>query len=36
MMSPEQEEALRDALRVVQPAGVHLDAPEESDGASGR
>ncbi|WP_344321051.1 BlaI/MecI/CopY family transcriptional regulator [Streptomyces macrosporus] len=36
MMSPEQEEALRDALRVVQPEGVHLDAPEENDGASER
>ncbi|GAA2413541.1 BlaI/MecI/CopY family transcriptional regulator [Streptomyces glaucosporus] len=36
MMSPEQEEALRDALRVVQPEGVHLDAPEESHGASER
>lgn len=27
MMSPEQAEVLRDALRVVQLNGVHLDAP---------
>ncbi|UGY92204.1 BlaI/MecI/CopY family transcriptional regulator [Streptomyces gobiensis] len=29
MMSPEQVEALRDALRVVQLNGVHLSPPEE-------
>ncbi|MFD1829220.1 MULTISPECIES: BlaI/MecI/CopY family transcriptional regulator [Streptomyces] len=33
MMSAEQAEALRDALRVVQLDGVHLDAPAESGGA---
>ncbi|PJE96293.1 CopY family transcriptional repressor [Streptomyces carminius] len=36
MMSAEQREALRDALRVVQPEGVHLDAPGGSGGASER
>ncbi|WP_344564358.1 BlaI/MecI/CopY family transcriptional regulator [Streptomyces axinellae] len=33
MMSPEQVEVLRDALRVVQLNGVHLDGPaEEGEG----
>ncbi|HEX5565474.1 MAG TPA: BlaI/MecI/CopY family transcriptional regulator [Streptomyces sp.] len=36
MMSEEQRDALRDALRVVQLEGVHLDAPAESRGASER
>lgn len=31
-MSPEQADALRDALRVVQLSGVHLDAPGEKRG----
>lgn len=36
MMSTEQTEALRDALRVVQLDGVRLDAPAESDASPER
>ncbi|NGO71873.1 BlaI/MecI/CopY family transcriptional regulator [Streptomyces boncukensis] len=36
MMSPEQVEVLRDALRVVQLNGVHLDAPGGSPGGQER
>lgn len=35
-MSPEQTDALRDALRVVQLTGVHLDAPGEKRGPAER
>nr|WP_277347975.1 BlaI/MecI/CopY family transcriptional regulator [Streptomyces sp. HNM0574] len=35
-MTPEQVEAVRDALRVVQLSGVHLDAPGEMRGPSER
>ncbi|WP_308416842.1 BlaI/MecI/CopY family transcriptional regulator [Streptomyces sp. AJS327] len=36
MMSPEQVDVLRDALRVVQLRGVHLDTPGERDEPPGR
>ena len=30
MMTPEQRDALRDAVRIVQPTDVRVDAPERA------